>query len=121
MDKRRIRKLGNKRLILLLVIGIFFTACKENPEPPKKEEIAVVEPQEVYEFGFKLNDFVVKKDTVRSGESFGEILERNKIGYPKIFHIAEKTKETYNIARFFQQGKPYTILCSKDSLELNIF
>lgn len=118
MDKRRIRKLGNKRLISLLVIGIFFIACKEDPGSLKKEEIAVIEPQEVYEFGFKLNDFVVKRDTVRRGESFGEILERNKIGYPKIFHIAEKTKETYNIARFFQQGKPYTILCSKDSLEL---
>ncbi|WP_298238711.1 peptidoglycan DD-metalloendopeptidase family protein [uncultured Algibacter sp.] len=118
MDKRRIRKLGNRRLILLMVIGVFFIACKDDPQPPKKEEIAKVEPQDVFEFGFKLNDFVVKRDTVKSGESFGQILERNRIGYPKIFHIAEKTKETYNIARFFQQGKPYTILCSKDSLEL---
>ncbi len=111
--------MGNKYLIVL-ALAITCIACKENkPEPLIEEALAVVEqPTDVYEFGFNLNDYIVKRDTVKSGESFGQILERNKIGYPKIFHIAEKTKETYNIARFFQQGKPYTILCSKDSLEL---
>ena len=112
--------MGSKCLILM-AIAITFIACKKDkPEPPVLEEkVAVVEkPKEVFEFGFKLNDYIVKRDTVKKGESFGQILEQNKIGYPKIFHIAEKTKETYNIARFFQQGKPYTILCSKDSLEL---
>ncbi|PIA78721.1 peptidase M23 [Gaetbulibacter sp. 4G1] len=112
--------MGNKYLILL-VLAIMVIACKKDkPAPPiLEEEIAVVEkPQEVFEFGFKLSDYIVKRDTVKAGESFGQILEQNKIGYPKIFHIAEKTKETYNIARFFQQGKPYTLLFSKDSLEL---
>ncbi|WP_242203831.1 M23 family metallopeptidase [Aestuariivivens insulae] len=121
MDKKRTRRLGNKYLILsALCVALY--GCKEDnkkPEEEVKQEIAKVEaPKEIFEFGFKLNDYIVKRDTVKSGESFGQILERNKIGYPKIFHIAEKTKETYNIARFFQQGKPYTILCSKDSLEL---
>ena len=45
------------------------------------------------------------------------ILERNKIGYPQIFQIAETAKDTFNI-RKLQLGKPYTLLCSKDSLEL---
>ena len=91
-------------------------ACKEDSKPQEKEEIAVVEPQEIYEFGFKLNDFVVKRDTVRSGDSFGEILERNRLGYPQIFHIAEKAKDTFDIRRL-QVGKPYTLLCAKDSIE----
>ncbi|WP_246147145.1 peptidoglycan DD-metalloendopeptidase family protein [Seonamhaeicola marinus] len=96
-----------------------FSACKEDKKEVLEEEVVEVEkPKDIYEFGFNLNEYVVKRDTVKSGESFGQILEQNKIGYPKIFHIAEKTKETYNIARFFQAGKPYTILCSKDSLEL---
>ena len=91
-------------------------ACKDDPQTPKKEEIAKVEPQEVFEFGFKLNDFVVKRDTVRKGDSFGEILERNRLGYPQIFHIAEKAKDTFDI-RKLQVGKPYTLLCAKDSIE----
>ena len=78
--------------------------------------MAVVEPEEVYEFGFNLNDFFVKRDTIRRGDSFGEILERNKIGYPKIFNIVQKAKDTFDIARGLQVGKPYTLLCSKDSL-----
>lgn len=113
--------MGNKCLILIALALTCIACKKEKPEPKPeiKQEVAIVEkPKEVFEFGFKLSDYIVKRDTVKKGESFGQILERNKIGYPKIFHIAEKTKEAYNIARFFQQGKPYTILCSKDSLEL---
>ncbi|TXG36922.1 peptidoglycan DD-metalloendopeptidase family protein [Seonamhaeicola maritimus] len=118
MDRKRNRRLGNKYLIVIGFLVAFFVSCKEDKKDIIEEVAVVEEPKDVYEFGFNLNDYVVKKDTVRSGESFGQILEQNKIGYPKIFHIAEKTKETYNIARFFQAGKPYTILCSKDSLEL---
>ncbi len=113
--------MGNKYLILA-VLAIIIVACKKDkpePTPVLQEEIAIVEkPKEVLEFGFNLNDYIVKRDTVRKGESFGEILERNKVGYPKIFHIAEKAKDTFDIIRSFQQGKPYTLLCSKDSLEL---
>tara|TARA_R110000868_G_scaffold189484_2_gene432479 strand:- start:1031 stop:2281 length:1251 start_codon:yes stop_codon:yes gene_type:complete len=93
--------------------------CKDDPKPEEvKEEIAVIEePVETFEFGFKLEDYIVKRDTIRKGDSFGEILERNNVGYPKIFHIAEKAKDTFDIRRL-QIGKPYTLLCSKDSLEL---
>ncbi|WP_282134653.1 M23 family metallopeptidase [Seonamhaeicola maritimus] len=119
MDKTRNRRLGNKYLIVLGFLVVFFVSCKEDKKEVLEEQVAIVEePKDIYEFGFNLNNYVVIRDTVRSGESFGQILEQNKIGYPKIFHIAEKTKETYNIARFFQVGKPYTLLCSKDSLEL---
>tara|TARA_R110002050_G_scaffold94765_1_gene197095 strand:+ start:85751 stop:87064 length:1314 start_codon:yes stop_codon:yes gene_type:complete len=118
MDKTRNRKLGDRYLILL-VLALLFIGCKDEPKPQLvEEELTVVEKsKELYEFGFKLNDYVVKRDTIRKGDSFGEILERNKIGYPKIFHIAEKAKDTFDI-RKLQIGKPYTLLCSKDSLEL---
>ncbi len=119
MDRERERHLGNRCLIILLALTAVFMGCKDEEkaqaEIPEVFEEEVVE--ENIEFGFKLDDYVVKRDTVKAGESFGEILERNNVGYPKIFHIAEKTKEVYNIARFFQKGKPYAILCAKDSLE----
>lgn len=96
-------------------------ACKEDAKEPLNEEsleeVAIVEP-DVYEFGFNLNNYIVKRDTVRKGDTFGIILERNKVGYPKIFHIAEKAKDTFDIRRSLQVGKPYTLLCSKDSLEI---
>jgi murein DD-endopeptidase MepM/ murein hydrolase activator NlpD len=117
MDRKRITRLGNRGLILCL-LALSLASCKNNQESNLEEsfeEVALVEP-DVFEFGFKLNDFVVKKDTIRKGDSFGVILERNKIGYPKIFTIAEKAKDTFDI-RKLQVGKTYTLLCSKDSLQ----
>jgi len=119
MDQKRAGKLGNRSLIVFL-LTMAFMACKNevknNLEEEALNEIVYVAP-DVFEFGFNLNDYIVKRDTIRYGDSFGLILERNKIGYPKIFHIAEKAKDTFDIRRL-QVGKPYTLLCSKDSLEI---
>jgi len=104
---------------MLFLLALSLVACKNNEEANSNEtfeDIAAVEP-DVYEFGFNLNDYVVKRDTIRKGDSFGLILERNKIDYPKIFNIAKKAKDTFDI-RKLQIGKPYTLLCSKDSLEI---
>ena len=116
MDQERKRNVGNRYLIvLLLVVSIF--GCKDDEKTVVEDiEEVVEEPKEIIEFGFNVQDYVVKRDTIRKGDSFGEILERNHVGYPKIFHIAEKAKDTFDIRRL-QIGKPYTLLCSKDSLE----
>jgi murein DD-endopeptidase MepM/ murein hydrolase activator NlpD len=109
-----------KRLVALAGIGLVLINCKNDYSAKDiEEDIAeVVEEKKILEFGFNLNDYVVKRDTIRKGDSFGEIMERNKIGYPKIFEIAEKAKDTFDIARRLIPGKPYTLLCSKDSLEI---
>lgn len=109
----RNRRMGRKYLVILIALTSVF-ACKDKEEPA--EEFVIEEPAPNMEFGFNLNDFVVKRDTIKNGDTFGVILERNKIGYPKIFNIAEKTKDTFDISRL-QVGKPYTLLCSKDSLQ----
>ena len=102
-------------LFLTLLLGIL--ACKEEPKTEEIEPELLVEKEvEKFEFGFKLNDYVVVRDTIRRGDSFGQILERNKIGYPKIYNIVEKAKDSFDIRRL-QVGKPYTLLCSKDSLQ----
>ncbi|XMO87708.1 peptidoglycan DD-metalloendopeptidase family protein [Algibacter sp. AS12] len=116
MDRERKRNVGNRYLVLILCIAFVF-GCKDDKEPVVEDIAEVIEePEEVLEFGFKVDDYVIKRDTIRRGDSFGEILERNKVGYPKIFNIAEKAKDTFDIRRL-QVGKPYTLLCSKDSLE----
>lgn len=119
MDDRRKRRLGYKYLICLFG-ALIFLDCKEDPKPEIKEEVAeVVEPEPVIEFGFTLDDYIVKRDTIRNGDTFGVILERNHVGYPKIFNIAEKAKDTFDIRRGLQVGKPYTLLCKQeDTLEV---
>ncbi len=105
-----------KKLFILTLIVFLVYNCKGE----KEENQQTFEPTEViasnFEFGFNLDDFIVKRDTIKNGDSFGEILERNNIGYPEIFKIAQKAKDTFDI-RKLQIGKPYTLLCAKDSLE----
>ncbi|WP_318542529.1 M23 family metallopeptidase [Marixanthotalea marina] len=107
----------NSKYVLLAIVSLLIFGCKEKEEESIEttEEIAIVEP-EIYEFGFKIKDFIVKRDTVRRGDSFGKILEKNKIGYPQIYEIATAAKDSFDV-RKLQIGKPYTILCSKDSLQ----
>ncbi|MHA7942665.1 peptidoglycan DD-metalloendopeptidase family protein [Formosa sp. 3Alg 14/1] len=119
MDQTRMRRLGQK-CTLLLAVTLGFISCKSDPEKQTNEDLAVVEKEvlvpDVYEFGFNLNDYVVKRDTVKAGDSFGKILESNNVGFSKIYEIAETARDSFDI-RKIQIGKPYTLLCAKDSLE----
>lgn len=106
-----------KRLVAIAIIAIVAYACKEDnsAEDAYKKELAdIAEDEIILEFGFDLNNYIFKRDTIKKGDSFGEILQRNHIGYPEIFKIAEIAKDTFDIRRL-QLGKPYTLLFSKDS------
>ncbi|RED46602.1 murein DD-endopeptidase MepM/ murein hydrolase activator NlpD [Winogradskyella eximia] len=106
-----------KRLVVLTIILIGFFACKEDNSAEvayEKELSEIVEEEKILEFGFDINNYIVKRDTIQQGDSFGEILQRNNIGYPDIFQIAEVTKDTFDIRRL-HPGKPYTLLFSKES------
>jgi murein DD-endopeptidase MepM/ murein hydrolase activator NlpD len=105
-----------RKLLIALFISISFFSCKEDKKDVVEEDLqAYIEP-EIIEFGFNLNDYFVKRDTIKNGDSFGAILQRNNIGVSQVHNIAESAKDAYDI-RKLQIGKPYTLLCSKDSLQ----
>jgi murein DD-endopeptidase MepM/ murein hydrolase activator NlpD len=108
-------KLKNLKYLLLLVVA--FTACKNEDE--NKKEISELKVEEVVpvieEYGFVLNDYDVVRDTIRSGDSFGEILNIQGVSRSKVFEITEQVTETFNPKRLVI-GKPYVILKAKDSL-----
>jgi murein DD-endopeptidase len=101
-----------KKLVTLLII-ILFTSCKDEKA---KIHLTPAIPKIIYEYGFKLNDFTVINDTIKSGENFSEILDRHHIAYPKVLEIVTKIKDTFNVRRM-KSGIPYTILAKKDSTE----
>lgn len=99
--------------IVTFIIVILLAACKgEKPETV----ITPTLPKIIYEYGFKLNDYKVIHDTIKSGENFSEILDRHHVEYPKVLEIVSKTKDTFNVRRI-KSGIPYTILAKKDSTE----
>jgi murein DD-endopeptidase MepM/ murein hydrolase activator NlpD len=108
-----------KIVLIAALLGVI-QSCKSDKtvnEIPINSLAEVKPVTEKFEFGYNLNDYIVVRDTIKKGDSFGQIMERNKIGYPQIYNIVEKVKDSFNIAKL-QEGKPYTILCSKDSLQL---
>ena len=105
-----------KQLLIALFLCIGLLSCKDDNKQPDGNSDTSMEVEPKKEFGFVLDDFIVKRDTIKRGDSFGEILERNHIGYPRIFNIAEKVKDSFDI-RKLQVGKPYTLLCTNDSLQ----
>jgi len=104
--------------VFIIVIGfLILQSCKK--EANEIAEIQIIEeekPKIIEEFGYILNNYKVIKDTIKSGESFGEILDRHHIDYPAIYKIAAAAKDTFDI-RKLRAGKPYTILAKNDTTE----
>ena len=103
-----------KNIVLLLLLVPLFSSCREEVTTNANKAIAVYKPE--IRFGYNLDHYKVIHDTIRSGESFGIILDRHHVFYPKINKIAATVKETFDVRRV-RAGKPYTILASKDSTE----
>ena len=99
-----------KKLFALLFV-VLSISCKD-----KKPEIVIPKPKIVFEFGYRLNDYKVIHDTIRSGENFSEILTRHHIDNSKIHEIVTVIKDSFNI-RSLKAGIPYTILAKNDSTQ----
>lgn len=92
-------------IIFLLIATLFSCNKSEKDKAIRKEPIVVA-------FGFTLNHFDVVHDTIRDGDTFGSILEKQNLGDLKVHEIVEKVKDTFNV-RMMRIDKPYTILRSK--------
>jgi murein DD-endopeptidase MepM/ murein hydrolase activator NlpD len=102
-----------------LLLSIFIS-CKQvqtDKEVSAVEEIVISnELSTDKQFGFNLEDYLVVRDTVKRGDSFGELMIKNKVDYPKIAKVSEDYRDTFDV-RKIRVGKPYLILKSKDTTE----
>ena len=113
-----------KRLIKLLFLASILTAITFSiyrlinwiQEKNFDIEISNKEKENI-EFGFNLDSFKVQKDTIRYGDSFGEIMLRNELSYSQIYNIVQAIKDSFDV-RWLTAGKPYTILSTKDSIAI---
>ncbi len=96
-------------------MAISLVACGKKEEEKVPEEV-VEEIKPLIKFGYNFDEYTVIEDTIQRGESFGEILDRNHVLPLKVYEIAGKIKDTFDVRRI-RAGKPYTILVNKDTTE----
>jgi murein DD-endopeptidase MepM/ murein hydrolase activator NlpD len=102
----------------IILVLTLMASCKDANDQKNDiaQDISVIEVPEVNErFGFNLDEFNVKLDTVRYGDSFGELMQEHKVDYPKVLSISENFRDSFDV-RKIRVGKPYVILQSKDTL-----
>ena len=104
---------------IAILFGIFMLcnlACENKQAKPKK--VVVKEPIKekiIKEFDLELNKYVVVKDTVKPGDSFGDIMDAHGVTKQLVFEISNKVKDSFNVAKI-NSGRAYTILKTKDSI-----
>ena len=99
-----------QKLILVFLLSTFIISC----DKAKEEEIIVPKAKpKMVEFGFNLHNFNVVNDTIKSGDTFGSLLEKQNLNGRKVYDIVAKVKDTFDV-RTIRKGKPFTILRSKD-------
>lgn len=93
-------------------------SCNKDKEVLENQ---VIPKSKKSDFGFKFSDFNVVQDSVKSGDTFGSILQNQDIGDKKVFDIVAQVKDTFDV-RTIRINKPYTLLRSKNKTNtLNVF
>ena len=106
------RKFWVYGLILLLACS-----CAENKKDNQESTVKKTEEKPIEtKYGFNVEQYTIVNDTVKNGDSFGELMLKNAVDYDKVVHIANNFKDTFDV-RKIKVGKPYTIFKSKDTLQ----
>ena len=102
--------------VLTLLFFLTLLSCNNSGEATTSEtEVAEVEIQPNLNFGIDLNDYELRKNKIKRGDTFGKILEENGIDYPQVYAILEAIKGSVSV-RKLTLGKPYSLFYSKDSI-----
>ena len=96
--------------VFIPVLIILLSSCSNFDIAEKKEK-----PIE-YKYGYNKDKYFFEEKKIKSGDTFGDILEDVGVDYPEIFEALQKTKGDVNFKKL-QIGKPYTLIFSKDSLK----
>lgn len=100
-------------LVLAIIFVTFFTACNSKDDADKAKKVTVKKEPIIKEYGFTFNDYKVVRDTIRSGDTFGKLLEKFPLRDSlRVHDVTEKVKDSFNVRRI-KAGKPYIMFLDK--------
>lgn len=105
-----------RRFINLLLISFLFlsTACQrekqvtQSPEPEVKKTIL---------YGIEADDYQLKKDTIKMGQTLGKVLGQYGISAQRVDQLNKAAKEIFPLKQI-RADRPYILFLRKDSLNL---
>lgn len=103
-----------KYLSIVLALTLLISCDKKEKD---KNEPKIKEKKEVLikDYGLTFNDFKVIKDTIKSGDTFGAILEKYTLPDSlSVYKVVEKVKDSFS-PRKIKIGKPYFVFLDKKS------
>ncbi|XDU99061.1 peptidoglycan DD-metalloendopeptidase family protein [Flavobacterium sp. WC2429] len=112
-----------KQVFMIIIVLTTILSCnKSNDKSENVVKVKTVKPiADNSDFGFNYSDFNVVQDTVKRGDTFGTIIDKQNIGDRRVFEIVKSVKDTFDV-RVIRPNKPYTMLRSKDKTnKLQVF
>jgi murein DD-endopeptidase MepM/ murein hydrolase activator NlpD len=108
--KLKVKRDSLKKIIVVIAVLFSLISCNKDKEFVDNK---VIPKSKKSDFGFKFSDFNVVQDSVKSGDTFGSILQNQNIGDKKVFDIVAQVKDTFDV-RTIRVNKKYTLLRSKN-------
>lgn len=112
-----------KYVLTIIIALVLVVSCKKSDtETEKKKAVQKIIPKKGNaDFGFNFADYNVVHDTVKRGDTFGTILNKQNIGDRQIYEIVNSVKDTFDV-RSIRPNRVFTMLRSKDKTnKLQVF
>ena len=103
-----------KNALLVIPIFFYFISCTQKRTDNTVTTKNVIRAN--FQYGYDFNEFNVVRDTIRSGDTFGAILDENHVSQREIYGVVSKIKDSFDVRRI-KVGNPYVLLNSKDSID----
>ena len=85
-----------QKLFLIFIATLVLNACKNITSEANADalEEKIFHPIPKIKYGYDYNLFEAKEFKIKRGDTFGAILERNGIDYPKVYTILQVIKKS---------------------------
>ena len=108
------------QILLAFIIALILSSCNTNnttdniKETPKDTISAVVKEIAKKKFGIEVDNYIIKKSTVKSNEFFSNILQDQGISYARVIEAVNASNEIFDV-KYMRKGDTYFTFTTTDS------